>query len=74
MDNKQTFVVFLGSVGQAQVLKTEGNKFCLDNGQWYEIPTVYAFRGTREECVQRLTNDLNKFFDEMDKEDASISV
>lgn len=61
--------MFLGSVGQREVIQVKENKFFLDDGQWYEVPHVYVFKGNRQDCIDKMTADINKFFDEMELED-----
>ncbi len=69
MENSTTWVMILGEIGLHTVIDTDDEKgrFQTEDGLWHQLPPVYSFRGTRQQCIDRVTADINKFFDSLEK-------
>lgn len=64
-------VVLLGSIGNEMPLVFKDGKMLATDKQWYDLPMPYSFRAnSRQEVIDRLTRDVNRYFDAIEKEDA----
>jgi hypothetical protein len=63
---KLTFIVGLGAVDANMLRGYAPAKIKVDTEE-HDLP-MYLIGGSREECIQRITDDINRFFDEVDKD------
>lgn len=63
-----TWVMFLGSIGNESLVKFQDGKFMTTAGDWYDIPSIFSFRGSKEDCKNQLNNYVDRFFAELEKE------